>query len=307
MALRRSERIFKRNHRRIPNEISSMIIDNLADNFPALRNLALVCKDFAALAQPHIFRYIDLANDPSENTVVGPVCSYPRVRRLESLLESSKIHQFVQRLDLSSDRISSDELEVMTRILHLLTSLTRISMRDPESRLFMEIENSSLVGTLKRLRIDSSFRYNWNVASFQRILISLSCLEVLAICGSPEFLEPGAFSLPSSLRMASFTGIRADWLCAIGEGLKIVPLPFLHTLVLDPLFADRESDIGWDGLRIGTHIVYRLHITNAPYSNSDYQMMRVLPFIFATRGIEVSKLAPIVCTFCRLYDSSSSR
>ncbi|KIK59486.1 hypothetical protein GYMLUDRAFT_245172 [Collybiopsis luxurians FD-317 M1] len=289
MALRRSERIFKRNHRRIPNEISSIIIENLADNFTALRNLALVCKDFAALAQSHIFREIDLAINPSKETAFR---SYPRVRRLASLLESSEIHQFVQRLKLSSDGISLDELGVMAHILHLLTSLTSLTMRRPESRLFVEIETSSLGGTLKWLRVDSSIRCNWNLASFQRMLMSLSCLEVLAMCGSPEFLEPGAFLLPSSLRMASFTVIRANLLCAIGRGLKIVPLPFLRTLVLDPLFADQDQGghVDWNGLRTGTRVFYKLHINRFPYTIGDYQTTRVFPFIFATRGIEVQKL-----------------
>ncbi|KAJ4487718.1 hypothetical protein J3R30DRAFT_838486 [Lentinula aciculospora] len=44
----------------LPNEISALIIKNIAHDLPSLRNTALVCKDFATLAQHHIFQKIDI-------------------------------------------------------------------------------------------------------------------------------------------------------------------------------------------------------------------------------------------------------
>ncbi|KIK59480.1 hypothetical protein GYMLUDRAFT_44455 [Collybiopsis luxurians FD-317 M1] len=282
MALRRSERIFKRNHRRVPNEISSIIIENLADNLPSLRNLALVCKDFAAMARPQIFREIDL--EPEERVADAPVRTFSLVHRLGSLLESSAINQFIRRLHLSLKGTPSDEFEVVVRILHHLTALTSLSIHGPESGLFQEIETSPVGGTLKQLHLYSPLPCRWDFVSFKRMLLSLSRLEVLAVCGAPKFSEPGALLLPGSLKIASFACIPLDVLCAIGAGLEIAPLPSLRTLILDPLAIKQEVYIIWNGLRSDTQIIYKVH---AFHSGSQRQAKI---FAFATRGVAVPTL-----------------
>ncbi|KIK59484.1 hypothetical protein GYMLUDRAFT_44460 [Collybiopsis luxurians FD-317 M1] len=265
--------------RRVPNEISSIVIENLADNFPALRNTALACRDFAALAQPHIFREIDLEENYCHQVLFR---SYPRVHRLASLLQNSEINRYVQRLHLSSSGIPSD---VVAHILRHLTALTSLSIHDPECRLFQEIETSSVRGTLKQLHLYSPFPCRWDFVSFKRMLLSLSDLEVLAVCGSRRFSEPGAFLLPSSLRMASFTKINADLLRAIGAGLQISPLPFLHTLILDPFAAIPRGHVDWNGLASDTQIIYKVH---TDYFTDPFRQAR--SFTFATRGIAATKL-----------------
>ncbi|KAJ3782508.1 hypothetical protein GGU10DRAFT_378504 [Lentinula aff. detonsa] len=53
--------------RRFPNEISDLIVGYLVDDLPSLRNVALLCHDFANLARSHIFGQVDL-KDVSNGT-----------------------------------------------------------------------------------------------------------------------------------------------------------------------------------------------------------------------------------------------
>ncbi|KIK59481.1 hypothetical protein GYMLUDRAFT_245167 [Collybiopsis luxurians FD-317 M1] len=281
MSQRRSQRIFKRNHRRVPNEISLMVIDNLADDLPSLRNLALACRDFAASARPYIFREIDLASSSSPN-LPDPTWTFPLVHRLDALLRTSEINRFVQRLHLSSSRMSLDELELTAHILHRLTALASLSIHDPVTHLFKEVETSSFVGTLKQLYIDPLMPHSLHFISFQRMLMSFSCLEVLAVCGSPEFSEHRALLLPNSLRVGSFTDTSAGLLRSVGAGLEIAPLPFLRTLVLEPLSAGQDP-ITWNGLGRDTQIIYMVQ-------PSYFNVNQASTFNFATRGMTVSKL-----------------
>ncbi|KIK59479.1 hypothetical protein GYMLUDRAFT_44454 [Collybiopsis luxurians FD-317 M1] len=251
MSRRRSERIFKRNHRRVPNEISSIIIETLTDNFPALHSLSLVCKDFAALAQPHIFREIDLVPKIGRR----PKGRDSLIHRFASLRNHSDVIKFTQRLHFSSDGASWEEFCEMTCILDLLPALISLSIDRPEYPVYQAIEASSISGTLKQLHISDPDLYSLHFLCFQRMLMSLTHLEVLAVFCLLGHTYTRALTLPSSLRVASFMGVNTDSLHAISEGLDKAPLPLLRTLVLGP-YSDSVGHVDWGGIGADCQVIY---------------------------------------------------
>ncbi|KIK59615.1 hypothetical protein GYMLUDRAFT_673627 [Collybiopsis luxurians FD-317 M1] len=158
---------------RFPNEIFALIIDGLRGDVPALRNVSLVCKDFAALAQPRIFRVVRL--DAGRSRV--PVEHLPLVRQLGSFLQNLKLVRFVQRLHFSSHVQITDGNEDPARTLGSMSSLIALYICLPSSKHFQTIEISPFHGALKELYIDVVFPpTDWDC--FENMLASLTALEL---------------------------------------------------------------------------------------------------------------------------------
>ncbi|KAF5392835.1 hypothetical protein D9757_000962 [Collybiopsis confluens] len=134
---------------RFPNEIFILIKEHLDNDRPSLRSLALVCKDFAIMAQ-----------------------------------SNAKLLRFIRRSHISDIRGVFNGGD-SAHILRNMTALSVLNSCNPESSHFGAIESSSLPLTLKVLyiaRLDAA-----DVDSFANTLLSLKSLEALAINGVRAF------------------------------------------------------------------------------------------------------------------------
>ncbi|KIK59616.1 hypothetical protein GYMLUDRAFT_245284 [Collybiopsis luxurians FD-317 M1] len=283
-----SEPNFENIYRRFPNEIFTLIVDGLTDNLPALRNTSLVCKDFAALAQPWIFRIIRLEAGQSR----VPVEHLPLVRQLGPFLQNPKLVQFVERLHFSSYMQETDRNEDLAHILESMPSLIALYICFPSSRHFQAIEISPLHGALKELYIDMTDPLrptDW--ASFENMLASLTTLEVLAIHALNTLSEgPRKVILPRTLKIAAFINTSSGFGRAVALGLESSYPSSLRTIFLKAHYYESHSEL-WRGLDIDTQIV----LDGSPSGEKALQGFRATKLICSC--IQSKKLARLLCHF----------
>ncbi|KAF5392732.1 hypothetical protein D9757_000960 [Collybiopsis confluens] len=278
----RSERIF-------PNELFALIVGNLMDDRSSLRNLALVCKDFAQMSQSILFRAINLDG----LSIWGH--SYPAGLRyqhhLKSFLRTSSILRFVQQLDVFPNKFFN--AGDAARILGDMTSLTAFTLISPKLGHIHAI-GSSLPSTLKILcinRLDAA-----DVGAFASTLLLLKSLEALAMTSiCVRLTEKLDIVFPRSLKTAFFRTVSSDLLQAIGSGLKSSPLPSLRSIVLDDIFSANSQvpavlDCSrlWHGLGTDTQIVF----VERPFPEAA-QAFRATKLIWMWR--QYTELAKLLC------------
>ncbi|KIK55184.1 hypothetical protein GYMLUDRAFT_48163 [Collybiopsis luxurians FD-317 M1] len=288
-----------------PNEIFALVIGNLANDLPSLQNLALVCKDFAALAQVHIFREIDLSAERTWAHVEGepgPKFSYPLIHRLALLLPNQRLARLVQQLSFFSPSIMmADEVETIAHILENLPSLTRIEMICPRLRHFQAIQGSSISQNLKVLHLRAASKHiHVDVfLSLQELLPSLAVLEVLSISGEIGYSTSGILLLPQSLKILSIVTPNKALIRGIGLGLKSLHPLSLQTLLLEYDSDEEACDSLWTGLESDSGMQVVLEMGYYSY-RSDGGLSAL---ISATKGIRVSKVL-FVCVPSALFPSS---
>ncbi|KIK59577.1 hypothetical protein GYMLUDRAFT_44532 [Collybiopsis luxurians FD-317 M1] len=257
MSLRRSERIFRKTSRRLPNEIFALIIENLTDELTSLRAAGLVCKDFAALARPHIFREIRLVGSKH-------IDSFTLVKRFEHLLRYSSHTSFLRNviriLEVQTEYLETDDKgDSVVYLFQNLPSLVDLRMSHPNPACFRTIQ-MSLGGTLQELRIQNLTLETPEVCQqFQTMLNSLTALRVLVMHFNTAVEQP--FILPHSLKVASFPYAGRTALRNIGRGLESsLHPPTLRAIFLghSPMERDLDCSAIWKSISVDTQVILDL-------------------------------------------------
>ncbi|KIK59580.1 hypothetical protein GYMLUDRAFT_671899 [Collybiopsis luxurians FD-317 M1] len=265
---------------RFPNEIFAIIIDNVADDHPSLRNAALVCKNFAALAQPCIFQIIRL---PGNCRVDNQ--HFPMVRERRLVFKNLKIARLVQQFHFTSlsEDDSLHELKDAASTLGSMPSLTALDILLPIDCHYRAIAAATPRGTLRFLYIDSTYNLDaTGLTYFAEMLMSLAVLEVLAVSRPHLGSETRGIVLPISLKIAAFMAISDQFLHAFALGLELSHPPSLRTFFLSP----RSSEFNQGCLAL----LRKLHI--------DAEV--ILDGLSCLSGLALKELrAPSIVCFCR--------
>ncbi|KIK59502.1 hypothetical protein GYMLUDRAFT_74418 [Collybiopsis luxurians FD-317 M1] len=220
--------------RRFPNEVFALIIDYVYDDPASLRNVALVCKDFAVMSQSHIFHTVCLVKRKH-------ISHTDLFKRFASLLsdtkQTSSVGKFVKDLDLYMiEDFSMKCQDALVSILQNLPSLNEIRLQVLD---FIEQIHTGFGPRLVELRLTGiSLESLKDLEYLQSMLSSSSGLKILAMydChtwGSDLAKEsPFMIILPSSLKIASFGSVDPELLHIIALGMSSQS-PDLDYLILD--------------------------------------------------------------------------
>ncbi|KAJ4489928.1 hypothetical protein J3R30DRAFT_3693352 [Lentinula aciculospora] len=270
--------------RRIPNEISGIIIGFLVDDLSTLRNVALLCHDFASLAQSHIFRQVDLKDDPtsfpcSRSPSHQRVGYLPLIYRFAALLDNTQtlfLGQFVRRLDVDPclgplRNVEQAELDVtISSIFQRLPSLIELRIKRDDCKHFEAIQ-MYLGKQLKELWIGHMMIYDQeDYDHFQNMLTSLTVITFLAIhdwsLGHKLDIDSTpvhALILPRSLKSACITGTNEYTYHALALGLESPRAPVLSSFLSDFRNEVEDRSSLWKGLGAKTAIA--LDVGNMMY------------------------------------------
>ncbi|GAV99811.1 hypothetical protein LENED_001294 [Lentinula edodes] len=146
--------------RRFPNEISSIVVDYLVDDPPALQNVALLCHDFAILAQSRIFEQVNLEDGSKLASGYMPWSRWSRYQRhdyvplmyrFNALLSNPQtgfLGKFVRRLDLDPclgplRNMERTEVDVtISSIFQQLPALTELRINHGRGEHFGAVETA---------------------------------------------------------------------------------------------------------------------------------------------------------------------
>ncbi|KIK59501.1 hypothetical protein GYMLUDRAFT_44471 [Collybiopsis luxurians FD-317 M1] len=224
--------------RRLPNEIFAVIIGQFYDDPASLRNIALVCKDFAVMSQFHIFQTVCLLNRDLHVSKI--------IKQFASLLRDTKqtsfLGKFVKELDLfTNGRFFMEYHDALMFIFRNLPSLSKLRMQALDiqrlSPIFIEVIKTGFGSRLVELRISGiSFDDSEDLKHLQGMLSSLSGLKILAMyechTSGSDLPTESSLILPGSLTVASFGIIDPEIIRAIALGMSLQS-PDLHSLILD--------------------------------------------------------------------------
>ncbi|KAJ3892615.1 hypothetical protein GG344DRAFT_75757 [Lentinula edodes] len=317
--------------RRFPNEISSIVVDYLVDDPPALQNVALICHDFASLAQSRIFERVSLEDGSKLASGYMPWSRWSRYQRhdyvplmyrfnaLLSNPQASFLGKFVRRLDLDPclgplRTMEHAEVDVtISSIFQQLPSLTELRINHGRCEHFGAVE-TYLSQQLKELWIGHTTIHDQKCFEyFQNMLTSLTALTRLTInnCSLSHALDVGsnpirALIFPSSLKAACITGTNERTFRALGLGLECPQAPVLSSFLSDFRNEVEDRSILWKGLGTNSSII--LDVGNMMYWPGGLTMWNradpitsYLPaMISVTRGIEGPNLTLCCSQFYQL-------
>ncbi|KAJ3742675.1 hypothetical protein DFH05DRAFT_1527263 [Lentinula detonsa] len=311
---------------RFPNEISDLIVGYLVDDLPSLRNVALLCHDFANLARSHIFGQVDL-KDVSNGTGYFPSKSrssghrrddyLPLMYRFAALLNDPKtafLGRFVRRLNFDPcsgplRNVEQAELDlIISSVFQQLPLLIELSVN--RGRLVhLAAAQMYLSQQLKVLTIGHMVFHDHNgFEQLQDLLTSLTNLTFLTIhdwsLGRPLHIgttSARALILPSSLKKACFTGTDEDTLKALGLGLKSPQAPVLSSFFSDFRNEVEDRSTLWTG--IGSHAVVVLDVGNTMYWPGNLTTWKSADPIASYIPAMVSVTRGLICSELTLYCS----
>ncbi|KAF5389850.1 hypothetical protein D9757_003613 [Collybiopsis confluens] len=243
-----------------PNEIFSIIIEDISNDRSSLRNAALVSNNFAAMAQRHIFQNAFLMWDnPAIKHIRGEGSSI--VFNIEPFLKTPRILRFVQHLYVSGRHHYFDDTEKAGSILTHMTALNALTIYSPTLCHIQAMVLSSLPSRLRVLHIGGFSAPELKL--FRQMLQSLQVLEVLAMTGiSCNVEECTTLVLPRTLRAAFFKLIQTNLLERLGMDMEMChagrycgPPPSLRTVVLRRI-APNDCSRFWRALGNDTQIVF---------------------------------------------------
>ncbi|KIK59573.1 hypothetical protein GYMLUDRAFT_44529 [Collybiopsis luxurians FD-317 M1] len=244
-----------------PNEIYALIFEHLTDNLSTLKNVSLVCRGFAVMAKPLIFRDIRLPFIWQSHDTF-----YPLVKRFWRLiLAHPGIADSVRMLEISAYEMSSKELEQLDLILAQLHRLKEIWMDGPKIHHLQTI-GRSFSDTLRELHCSDVYLDSpADFEVFQAMLNSLVVLKVLVLDATISRDAERPLILPHSLKIASFERVDITMLHCIGLGLAMSSNPpILRAILLELtlngnwqnwLKENPDSHIHWNTLSISDTLV----------------------------------------------------
>ncbi|KAJ3845211.1 hypothetical protein F5878DRAFT_636789 [Lentinula raphanica] len=303
---------------RLPNEISDLIVSHLVNDPSSLRNVALLCHDSASIAQPYIFRQVDLKDvpNPSWSKWSGHRRNdyVPLIHRFAALLDNPQtafLGRFVRRLDLNPCSgplrdVEHAELDVtissIFERLPLLTEL-RISRGRPAHLTSIQLYLSK---QLRKLWIEHMAIYvEDGYEQLQNMLTSCTHLTFLALhdCSLDSSITRAECTtlpliLPSSLEKACVTRTNERTFDALGLGLKFPQAPVLSSFLSD--FRNEVEDRSqlWQGLGqhtlivldVGNMLSWPNSLTTSSWSRFDPLTSYIPAMISVTQGIVSSEL-----------------
>ncbi|KAF5389934.1 hypothetical protein D9757_003603 [Collybiopsis confluens] len=250
-----------------PNEIFAIVLQNLADDLPSLRNVALACKDFCAMAQPHIFQEIGLRD--SSGAIDEYKCRVA-VNDVETFLQSSKILQFIRRIYVTHKTPYFGEPNGAARMLSSFPALNSFTVFYPAAHLICAMESSPLAATLKVLCIDCLHVDSRSLTLLGNMLVSLRVLKILAmsdvLCDREDCRE---IVLPRSLKVLSLRTILPRFLTNVGLGMESSPPHSLEAVILSML-APSDCKGLWSSFGARTQIVFEKDV----FHSSDILSLR---------------------------------
>ncbi|KIK59566.1 hypothetical protein GYMLUDRAFT_261981 [Collybiopsis luxurians FD-317 M1] len=268
-----TKRIFRRTITKIrcsfPNEIYALIFEHLTDDLSTLKNISLVCRDFAAMARPIIFRDIWL---PLTWKSGGSL--YPLVKRFWLfIIAHPSITDSVRTLSFSTYEMSGEDLERLHFILAHLQRLEEIWVDKPQIYHLNTIE-TSFSDTLKELHCSHVIlKTAAHFAIFQNTLNSLTALKVFVLDASISRDARRPLIVPCTLKILSLKRTDVTLLHCVGLGLAMSSNPpLLRVLLLELAWSDDwhrwpeenpHRQNYWSTLGInGTLVVFDVQITN---------------------------------------------
>ncbi|KIK50584.1 hypothetical protein GYMLUDRAFT_51093 [Collybiopsis luxurians FD-317 M1] len=238
------------NERRFSNEIFALIIEYFTDDIPTLKNIALVCRDFASLSQPFIFRAIDL----SLNSF--------KVERFMNLLrqpQTTFLGKYVRRLDYGPE-----DAEAFISIITKLPSLVAFKIAGLRTEICRGVKDH-LGEKLEELQLYwVSIHELEDFHLLQSMLASLGVLKFLSL-NAIDFKHHSSqqvLILPSSLKVLSLRDLDQLTLDVIAQGMHISS----NSRTLQTIFIDDGTckqagggcDVFWKALGRHTRIVLDL-------------------------------------------------
>lgn len=248
------------NERQFPNEIFSLIIGKLDDDKIALRNTALVCRDFAQISRSLIFREIDL------RTIVVYGREQPRKRKEDLFSEllhdprSVHIGEFVRTLHA----VGSGDPTLLDFILENLPSLINFRIPSPTTSMFQVIQ-THLGNRLIDLCIE---RVSFGIEPetfqpFRDMLESMECLKILTLIrltSLSDLIPDRPFMLPRSLETLRLRYIRVGVWNGICSGMEVsFRPPSLKTLIIDDGDAAVVDRSFWESVGLDMQVVWEVH------------------------------------------------
>ncbi|KIK59574.1 hypothetical protein GYMLUDRAFT_671481 [Collybiopsis luxurians FD-317 M1] len=219
-----------------PNEIFALIFGHLVDDLPSLKNISLVCRDFAAMARPFVFRDI---RRPYKRYLIATTDSL--VKRFWRFIRAHpNMTDFVRTLQFSAYAMSWRDLGRLDFILAHLQLLQEICMDHPKIRHLQAIERF-FSNTLKELHcLDVVLDTPAHFEAFQNMPNSLIALEVLVLNVAIYEDAERPLIFPCTLNFMSLKRTDMILLSCVKLGLAVSSnLPKLRVLLLE--------FISWDG------------------------------------------------------------
>ncbi|KAF5389851.1 hypothetical protein D9757_003612 [Collybiopsis confluens] len=260
--------------RRFPTKIFENIMDYTAHDRTSLYNTSLVCHDFAAMAQRHVFRKASLISPDRHKAIQY---SFPDMIGGRDIRPSWIIREFSDSYTIFLFP-AINKAEKAAGILFHMNALTTLIIQYPSSfhlDIIAELSATRISTGLKALHINGFFAPGWE--PFGRMLKSLKVLEVLALAAIfCDEDEPSELVLPPALRIIFFDDIRTSLLERLGMNLESCRPLSLHTVVLGNVEAG-DCRRFWRALGSDMRIVFDNNVSLHPDA------------IF-TKGFEASKL-----------------
>lgn len=248
--------------RRFPNEIFALILGTLDHHheMSSLRNAALVCREFAQISRPLIFREVNL--EWKEVVTSGERIRTTTIDLIADLLRdprSAHLGSFIQALRAEGGAHDVAPLEF---ILNKLPSLLCLHVYVPVSETFQIIQ-ARLGEKLTILQIGSVLLENSEeVQIFQNMLDSLKGLQVLTLISVETEIPNQQIILPKLLEVLCLGYVDGGSWHAIRSGLETSNRSSLKTIVLDcesAVSADRDF---WEAIGSKTLVVVDVFYMN---------------------------------------------
>ncbi|KIK59567.1 hypothetical protein GYMLUDRAFT_44524 [Collybiopsis luxurians FD-317 M1] len=232
---RLTKRIFRRTINKyrcsFPNEIYALIFEHLTNDLSTLKKISLVCRDFAAMARPLLFRDIRLEPDWRPDAFLHPLV----MRFWRLIVAHPDITDSVRTLQFSVYNMGPEERELrLDFILAHLLRLEEIWMDHP--RIYhLQTVGKFFGNTLKELHCsDIILRTTSDFEIVQNMLNSLTALKVLVLNATIVEYAERPLILPPSLIIASFKRTDMALLRCVGLGLAMSSNPpILRVMLLD--------------------------------------------------------------------------